>query len=85
MTKIGSSKSYKIQTEGHTDNIGADGFNQILSEKRSKYVSEYMVSLGFDSSQISFIGKGELSPIASNKTDEGRAKNRRVKISYMPQ
>ena len=67
---------------GHTDSIGTDAYNQKLSERRAAAVKDYLVSKGIASSKITTIGKGETQPVATNKTKEGRQKNRRVDIEF---
>lgn len=67
---------------GHTDSIGSDAYNQKLSERRAAAVKEYLVSKGIPASKITTIGKGESQPVATNKTAEGRQKNRRVDIEF---
>ena len=67
---------------GHTDSIGTDAYNQKLSERRANSVKEYMVSKGVPATKITTLGKGETQPVATNKTKEGRAKNRRVDIEF---
>jgi len=67
---------------GHTDSIGTDAYNQKLSERRATTVKEYMVSQGIPAAKITTLGKGETQPVATNKTSEGRAKNRRVDIEF---
>lgn len=67
---------------GHTDSIGTDAYNQKLSERRAAAVKEYLVSKGIAGSKITTIGKGESQPVATNKTAEGRQKNRRVDIEF---
>ena len=67
---------------GHTDSIGSDKYNQRLSERRAAAVKEYLVSKGIPASKITTIGKGESQPVATNKTAEGRQKNRRVDIEF---
>ncbi|KCV65246.1 outer membrane protein A [Bordetella bronchiseptica 99-R-0433] len=68
---------------GHTDSIGTEAYNQKLSERRAASVKAYLVSKGIDPNRIYTEGKGELQPIASNKTREGRAQNRRVEIEIV--
>lgn len=67
---------------GHTDSVGTDAYNQKLSERRAAAVKEYLVSKGVPASKITTIGKGESQPVATNKTAEGRQKNRRVDIEF---
>ena len=68
---------------GHTDAVGADAYNQKLSVARSEAVKAYLVSKGIEKSRVYTEGKGEKSPVADNKTKEGRAKNRRVEIELV--
>lgn len=74
----------KLAIDGHTDAIGADAFNQKLSENRAEAVKNYLVKQGVDASRLTTTGHGETQPIGDNKTSAGRAKNRRVelKLSY---
>jgi OOP family OmpA-OmpF porin len=67
---------------GHTDSIGTSKYNQRLSERRANSVKEYLVSKGIPASKVTTIGKGETQPVATNKTAEGRQKNRRVDIEF---
>ena len=69
-----------IQIEGHTDNVGADEYNQDLSQRRAEAVRQALVSRGIASDRISATGKGESLPIASNDSAGGRQQNRRVEI-----
>jgi OOP family OmpA-OmpF porin len=67
------------ELEGHTDSIGSDEYNMKLSQRRAASVKKYLVEkLGIDAARLSSVGYGESRPVASNKTDEGRQKNRRV-------
>jgi OOP family OmpA-OmpF porin len=68
---------------GHTDSVGADAYNQKLSEKRAQAVKEYLTSKGTDASRVYVEGKGEKQPVADNKSADGRAKNRRVEIEVV--
>lgn len=70
----------KIEIQGHTDNVGTQEFNQVLSEKRANAVKEAIVSRGIDESRIRTRGFGLTRPIANNDTEEGRAKNRRTQF-----
>jgi OOP family OmpA-OmpF porin len=68
---------------GHADWIGSDAYNQKLSVRRAESVKAYLVSKGVEPNRIYTEGKGEKQPVASNKTKEGRAKNRRVEIEVI--
>lgn len=70
-----------ILVTGHTDSDGTEQYNQTLSEKRAKAVSDYTMSQGVSSSRLSIIGLGEGEPVASNETVEGKKLNRRVEIA----
>lgn len=70
----------QIGIEGHTDNVGSDEFNLILSENRAKAVYNYLVNNGIDANRLQYKGFGESSPIATNETEEGRAMNRRTEF-----
>ena len=72
-----------IIATGHTDSIGTEAYNQKLSERRANSVKEYLIGKGIDPNRIYTEGKGELSPVATNKTREGRAQNRRVEIEIV--
>ena len=72
--------SWKLKIEGHTDSKGSDEYNLKLSQLRSDSVKSYLESKGVSAGRISAVGYGETKPIASNDTDEGRAKNRRVEF-----
>ncbi len=68
---------------GHTDSVGSDVYNQKLSVKRAESVKAYLVSKGIEKNRIYTEGKGEKQPVADNKTNEGRVKNRRVEIEVV--
>ena len=68
---------------GHTDSVGSDAYNQKLSVRRAESVKAYLVSKGIEKNRIYTEGKGEKQPVADNKTNEGRAKNRRVEIEVV--
>ncbi|MBI5475868.1 MAG: OmpA family protein [Ignavibacteriales bacterium] len=75
-----SNPDLKLSVEGHTDNIGSPKSNKTLSEDRAKSVLDAIVTDGIDAKRLSSLGYGQEKPIADNKTDEGRAKNRRVEL-----
>jgi OOP family OmpA-OmpF porin len=71
-----------VVIEGHTDSIGTAAYNKKLSQRRADAVKKYMVEEdGIDANRITAKGFGEERPIASNDTDEGRQKNRRVEAA----
>ncbi len=69
---------------GHTDDTGPSGVNASLSERRAHAVAKLFEDHGIPSGQIYYQGAGEAFPIADNRTEEGRAKNRRVEIVDLP-
>lgn len=70
----------RIVIEGHTDDVGSDESNLLLSQRRAESVKRYLVNQGVNSRMISASGKGEDYPVTSNSTAEGRQKNRRVEV-----
>ncbi len=68
--------------EGHTDSKGTQEYNYVLSKLRAKRVASALIAKGIDANRIVTKGFGEMAPIADNKTQEGRAQNRRVDISF---
>jgi len=82
---INSSKPSKIIIEGHTDSTGTSEFNQQLSEKRANSVSEYILSKCVDyKNKIDLLWYGSSQPIASNNSEQGKERNRRVSIILIP-
>ncbi len=73
----------KIEVGGHTDNIGDDKANQLLSEKRAKAVCDYLIASGIEPIRLVSKGYGESKPVADNQTEEGRSKNRRTEITIL--
>jgi OmpA-OmpF porin, OOP family len=72
--------SYKLLIGGHTDNVGDDGFNLTLSQNRADAVAKYLITNGVDPTRVSATGYGENKPVDTNKTNAGRARNRRVEL-----
>lgn len=70
-----------ILIEGHTDSDGTEEFNQTLSEARANSVSNYAKGQGVTGQRVTTVGYGELQPIASNETADGKRLNRRVEIA----
>ena len=79
---MGENPGYRVVLSGHTDSIGAEAYNQKLSEKRANAVAKALEELGVSADKITTVGYGELKPVASNKTKEGRAENRRVEARF---
>lgn len=75
-----SNDSLNVSIEGHTDNVGTAAFNKTLSGNRAKSVMNAIAARGIEMSRLSAKGWGQEKPIGDNKTEEGRAKNRRVEI-----
>ena len=70
----------RVTIVGHTDSTGSDSINDPLSRERAETVRNYLETRGVASSRIDIMGRGSREPVASNDTDAGRAKNRRVEI-----
>lgn len=77
-------KSTLVTVAGHTDSVGSDSYNQALSERRARSVSDYLLNRGVAPERLGVIGYGERMPIASNDTASGREQNRRVEITLDP-
>ena len=73
----------KIEIQGHTDNVGTAEYNQRLSEKRAEIVKQYLVQKGVEKDRLFPVGFGYTINQASNRTEAGRALNRRVEMSIM--
>lgn len=66
--------------EGHTDSIGSESYNQVLSQNRAESVKAFLLDQGIAASRVTAFGKGESSPVASNDSSSGRQMNRRVEV-----
>lgn len=73
-----------IDVVGHTDSIGRPEYNQRLSERRAGAVADYLTAQRVQPARILVAGRGATQPVASNATEEGRARNRRVEIRINP-
>jgi outer membrane protein OmpA-like peptidoglycan-associated protein len=73
----------RVEIGGHTDDTGQPTYNLVLSQQRAESVRQYLIGKGIDAARMSTQGYGELKPIASNKTEEGRAQNRRVEFKII--
>jgi len=76
-------KTY-LSVEGHTDSTGKDSYNMNLSRERAQSVKDYLVNQQIMAARVSTKGYGETRPIATNKSANGRAQNRRVEIQIVP-
>jgi OmpA-OmpF porin, OOP family len=72
----------RVMIEGHTDSVGTDEYNQSLSERRAAAVQAALFERGVAATQISTLGKGETTPVASNDDPGGRQQNRRVELVF---
>ena len=83
-TDVASAKGYIITVEGGTDSVGNADYNYSLSERRADSVIQYLASKhSIPAHKIYLIGLGKDKPVESNKTADGRAKNRRVDVRLM--
>jgi OmpA-OmpF porin, OOP family len=73
----------RVMIEGYTDAVASRGYNQKLSEERVASVKAYLVGQGIDEGRLRTRGFGERKPVGSNKTEDGRAKNRRVQFRIL--
>ena len=77
-------ESTLVSVAGHTDSVGSDESNDVLSVNRASAVATYLNNQGVIADRLLVVGHGERSPIATNETAEGRAQNRRVEITLEP-
>ena len=73
----------KVLIEGHTDSDGTEDYNLDLSKRRAQSVANYLAGLSVDATRLTTMGYGEMQPVASNETSEGKHANRRVEIAIM--
>ncbi len=73
-------ENVKLEIQGHTDNVGSDEVNLKISQARADAVMQYLIQRGISPSRLKAVGYGKSSPIADNRTAEGRAINRRVEL-----
>jgi outer membrane protein OmpA-like peptidoglycan-associated protein len=83
VAKIITAAGQKVEIAGHTDSVGDDQYNQVLSEKRAAAVKAFLVGEGCDADRLITVGYGRSKPVESNESDEGRAKNRRVEMRFV--
>lgn len=78
---IASKPAQALEVQGHTDAVGNDAYNQKLSQARAQSVVAWLTAQGIPATQLTARGYGKTQPVASNDTDEGRARNRRVDLA----
>ena len=77
-------KAYCFVVEGHTDNVGSDGYNMKLSQRRAQSVVQYLKDhFHIEADRLQAAGYGKSQPIADNSSEDGRAKNRRVQVANL--
>jgi outer membrane protein OmpA-like peptidoglycan-associated protein len=80
---VNSLKGYpevNLTVQGYTDSVGKESTNLRLSQERAESVMNYLIGKGIERNRLKSVGFGELNPIASNNTKDGRAKNRRIEL-----
>jgi len=83
VAEVASKNNYKINLKGYTDNAGIPAYNQTLSQQRAEAARQSLIEMGIKPERITASGLGENNPIATNDTDAGRAKNRRVEVQFV--
>lgn len=83
VTFLDSNPNLRLEIGGHTDQVGSEAENLLLSERRAQAVVSYLVSKGVSESRLKAVGYGEGSPIADNETEAGRALNRRTEMKVL--
>jgi OOP family OmpA-OmpF porin len=71
---------FSFSVEGHTVSVGSESYNANLSEERAAAVKAFLMAQGVPEQQLATIGHGERQPVASNESDAGRQRNRRVEV-----
>ncbi len=76
-------KNLKLKITGHTDDVGSDEDNLLLSKNRAQSVINYLIKNGIESGRLIFDGKGESNPVESNDSEAGRYQNRRIEFEIL--
>lgn len=84
VARLAAKSGGPVRVIGHTDSVGSEAFNRVLSELRAHVVALELARLGVEPARLMPEGRGESEPVAPNDTEEGRAKNRRVEIVLAP-
>ncbi|HSW13326.1 MAG TPA: OmpA family protein [Solimonas sp.] len=82
---LNSQKNLSVEIGGHTDAIGTEAFNLLLSQQRAESVRQYLIAHGIDGKRMVAQGYGELQPVGSNDSEAGRDTNRRVEFKIIVQ
>jgi OOP family OmpA-OmpF porin len=80
VTALKGNPAQRVVLEGYSDSKGSDSYNQKISQKRSDAVKIFLVQSGVKPERISSRGLGEANPVATNATEDGRRRNRRVEV-----
>jgi outer membrane protein OmpA-like peptidoglycan-associated protein len=80
-SSLGEYPNSSLLIVGHTDAVGADSYNQSLSERRARSTAQYLASQGVSAARLQTLGRGETEPVASNDVETGMQKNRRVEVA----
>ncbi len=78
--KLAADPDLEVEIAAHTDNMGDPMVNKLLSQARAQAVKDYLIAKGIDPNRVLAVGYGDEFPVADNKTEEGRKKNRRVEV-----
>ena len=82
VTYLVNNPAVHVRLSGHTDHIGNNEYNRILSGNRAKSAAAYLISKGIDQNRISTFGYGETRPLVEDLNEEARQNNRRVEIEF---
>jgi OmpA-OmpF porin, OOP family len=80
---LNDNPAIRVEISGHTDNIGASGYNKDLSEKRAFSVYQYLIKSGIDKNRLMPKGYGQERPVSTNDTEQGRQNNRRIEFKII--
>ncbi|MHC2990592.1 membrane protein [Pontibacter sp. HJ8] len=83
ITFMRQNPTVRIEISGHTDNVGSDQANKLLSQRRAKSVADYLSSHSVRKERITYIGHGENKPVKPNTTEENRSLNRRIEMRVL--
>jgi outer membrane protein OmpA-like peptidoglycan-associated protein len=75
-----SQRNLQVEVAGHTDNVGSEAYNMLLSQQRAESVRAYLVEKGVEEKRLTAVGYGELEPVTGNDTEDQRDQNRRVEF-----